>query len=146
MRRSTLLIAAVAVAGLLATPGLASADPGWRLPTVTGVEDNRVYTSSGNRCGKSKFGVWKLRNGLKLPGRKGYVVYRVKLTRNRRLHEPHLIRFGGNLGNQVKQRTRRLLRNVRFRYNAGPPKTAQSVRRNGNIQATRPFDPVRRRC
>ena len=131
---------------VLAAPSIASADRGWRLPTVTGVKDNRVYTSSGNRCGKSRFGTWQLRNGLKLPGRKGYVVYRVKLTRNQQLHQPHFIRFGGNLGNQVKQRTRRLLRNVKFRYNPGPPKTAQSVRRNGNIQATRPFDPVRRRC
>jgi hypothetical protein len=126
--------------------GATALDPGWRLPTVTGVKGNRVYTSSGTRCGASKFGTWRLRNGVKLPGRRGYVVYRVRLTGNQKLHKPKLIRFHGNLGSQIKQRTRRLLRNVKFRYDAGPPKTAQSIRRNGNVQATRPFDPVRRRC
>jgi hypothetical protein len=138
--------AVLAAIALLTTPSVAGAAPGWKLPKVKSTNGDRVYTSTAMRCGASQFGTWTFRNALKLPDRRGYAIYRAKLTQNGALHKPKLLRFGGNLGSQVEKRTRRLLRNVKFRYNGGPPRLVESVRQNGNIQATRPFDPVRKRC
>jgi hypothetical protein len=139
---SLLLVAAA----LMALPSAASAAPGWRLPQVVSQDGNQIFTSTARHCGASQFGVYRFRNGTKVAGRFGFVVFTVRITQNGALHRAQFVRFGGELSRSLRRQTRRLLNRVRFHYVAGPPERVESVYPNGAKQASRPFNPVRASC
>ena len=145
MRKISLPLSALAVIALalLAVPALASAAPGWKLPKVTSNDGALVIKSTGKHCGASKFGAYTFKNRASKPGQwAGTVTWRSKLTRNEKLHQAKQVRFGGDIPPSWRKRTRNLLDNVRFRQ-AGDPALVESVRKNGSVQATRPFNPRR---
>jgi hypothetical protein len=139
------LVLGLTLAAVALTPATASAGKGWKLPKVTGQSNGNPTTSVAIHCGNSKFGTYTFRNGIKLNGRKGKAVFKVKLTANGRGHKAKLgsLRFTGDLPQRLRNRTRDLLESVKFHYVSGPPAVIETRRPNGTVQAQRAFNPRR---
>jgi hypothetical protein len=147
LKRLTILTAGLLL--LLLAPASAGAAPGWELPQISSfVRDNPQLpnTNYAQRCGASQFGVYRFAVGVTVRGRQGSFRFSVRISADGRGHRARKVRVTGHVPRQLRRETRRLLRDVTFRYVAGSAPLVETVYPDGTVQASRPFNPTARRC
>jgi hypothetical protein len=147
MKHVTTLTAGLLFA--LLAPASAGAAPGWELPQVSSFvrgDPQLPNTSYAHRCGTSQFGVYRFAVGVTVRGRQGSFRFRVRISADGRGHRARNVRVTGHVPRQLRRETRRLLRDVRFRYVAASAPLVETVYPDGTVQASRPFNPTAVRC
>ena len=143
---TTRTLAAVAVAATLAAaaavPSAASAAKGWKLPTFSTEQSGLKVSSSGKRCGKSKFGTWKFRGRMSAEGKYADIRWKVTVSKDGKAHPLTAVRVSGTAPESGQAGIKSSLSAQSVRYAAGPPRL-ETLASNGELSATRQFQPKR---
>lgn len=136
---------AVTIAVGAATPAVASAASGWKLPTLRSNNSGLQTTTKASHCGKSKFGTWTFRQRLATEGKVANVRMRIKITKDGKLHRGTGIRVTGTAPTSAKAAIRASLRSQRTHYVAGSPPMLEARSASGQHLSSRVFRPSRTR-